>query len=137
LVNGGRKGRKNRKGFYLYDDKGKRGGVDESVYADLGVNPTGSIDRNRIQERLSLAMINEAARCLEEDVLRSAVDGDIGAVMGLGFPPFRGGPFFWIDQTGVGEVVKRLDELASDHGPRFEPAEILVGAAKAGRRFRA
>ena len=137
LVNGGRKGRKNRKGFYLYDDKGKRGGVDESVYADLGVNPTGSIDRNRIQERLSLAMINEAARCLEEDVLRSAVDGDIGAVMGLGFPPFRGGPFFWIDQTGVGEVVKRLDELASDHGPRFEPAEILVEAAKAGRRFRA
>ena len=138
LVTSDRKGRKNRRGFYSYDAAGKRGGVDESVYMDLGDFPRGSTPRANIQDRISLALINEAARCLEEGILRTAADGDIGAVMGIGFPPFRGGPFFWIDQVGATEIVRRLRDLARRHGPRFEPASILVEAAEANPsgRFR-
>lgn len=136
LVTADRKGRKNRKGFYLYDEDGKRGGVDETVYSDLGIRPAGGISRTEIQDRIVLAFINEAARCLEEDILRSATDGDIGAVMGLGFPPFRGGPFFWIDEVGAAEVVWKLRDLESRHGARFAPANILVEAAEKGTRFR-
>jgi 3-hydroxyacyl-CoA dehydrogenase/enoyl-CoA hydratase/3-hydroxybutyryl-CoA epimerase len=136
LVGSGRKGRKNRRGFYSYDGAGKRGGVDESIYDDLGVRPTATISRPEIQERISLALVNEAARCLEEGILRSAADGDVGAVMGIGFPPFRGGPFFWIDEVGAGVVVERLRRLAEVHGPRFEPAGILVEAVTSGRQFR-
>lgn len=81
-------------------------------------------------------MINEAARCLEEGILRSARDGDIGAVMGLGFPPFRGGPFFWVDQVGADRVVADLERYAERFGPRFEPAAILRQKAEDGTTFR-
>lgn len=136
LVAADRQGKKNRKGFYRYDESGERQGVDETVYADLGIEPAGGVLRDEIQERISLAMINEAVRCLEEGILRSATDGDIGAVMGLGFPPFRGGPFFWIDQVGASTVVDRLRALEQRHGPRFEPAQLLVENANKGARFR-
>ncbi|HLU32009.1 MAG TPA: fatty acid oxidation complex subunit alpha FadJ [Acidimicrobiia bacterium] len=136
LVKADRKGRKNRRGFYGYDSEGKRGDVDPTVYEDLGVQPSGSVAREEIQERISLAMINEAARCLEEGILRSAADGDVGAVMGLGFPPFRGGPFFHTDQVGAARIVERLGALEARHGTRFAPAQILVEAAESGSRFR-
>ncbi len=67
---------------------------------------------DQVQERLYLHLLNEAARCLEEGVLRSARDGDVGAVFGLGYPPFRGGPFTTIDRLGAAEVVARLKPLA-------------------------
>jgi 3-hydroxyacyl-CoA dehydrogenase/enoyl-CoA hydratase/3-hydroxybutyryl-CoA epimerase len=73
---------------------------------------------------------------LEEGILRSARDGDIGAVFGLGFPPFRGGPFFWVDQVGAGKVVADLERLAERFGQRFEPASILRERAADGSRFR-
>jgi 3-hydroxyacyl-CoA dehydrogenase/enoyl-CoA hydratase/3-hydroxybutyryl-CoA epimerase len=136
LVDDERMGRKNGRGFYKYDDKGKRGGVDETVYQALGIGPRRMIPEAEIQERISLAMINEAARCLEEGVLQSALDGDMGAVMGLGFPGFRGGPFWWVDQVGAAEVVERLDALAERHGVRFEPAAILRTHAESGKSFR-
>ncbi|HSR43893.1 MAG TPA: fatty acid oxidation complex subunit alpha FadJ [Acidimicrobiia bacterium] len=131
-----RKGRKNGRGFYLYDEKGKRGDVDETVYAALGFGERREIPVADIQRRMWLALANEAARCLEEGILGSALDGDIGAVMGLGFPPFRGGPFFWIDQVGAGRVVADLEKLAAEHGERFTPARILVEKADAGGKFR-
>ncbi|MBA4073027.1 MAG: fatty acid oxidation complex subunit alpha FadJ, partial [Gemmatimonas sp.] len=106
----GRLGRKGRKGFYLYDEKGKKGGVDVSVYA---LTPAGSsrveVNAADIQERLSLAMVNEAVRCVEDGILRAPRDGDIGAVFGIGFPPFRGGPLRVVDTIGAAELVKRLD----------------------------
>jgi 3-hydroxyacyl-CoA dehydrogenase/enoyl-CoA hydratase/3-hydroxybutyryl-CoA epimerase len=130
-----RRGRKNGRGFYLYVD-GKKGDVDETVYGVLGVKPRpGTVSRQDIQLRLSLQMVNEAVRCLEEGILRSARDGDIGAVMGLGFPPFRGGPFHWVDQVGVSTVVKQLEDLARDHGDRFAPAPLLVEMADKDARF--
>jgi len=135
LTGDDRKGRKNGRGFYLYED-GKKVGVDESVYAVLGVTPRpGTVTRREIQDRLSLQMINEAVRCLEEGILRSARDGDIGAVMGLGFPPFRGGPFRWVDELGADAVVKRLRELTAVHGDRFTPAPLLLELADKGEGF--
>jgi 3-hydroxyacyl-CoA dehydrogenase/enoyl-CoA hydratase/3-hydroxybutyryl-CoA epimerase len=130
-----RKGRKNGRGFYTYED-GKKAGVDESVYRVLGVTPRpGTVPSRDIQDRLSLQMVNEAVRCLEEGILRSPRDGDIGAVMGLGFPPFRGGPFRWIDQLGAGAVATRLTDLAGAHGDRFAPAAMLMRMADQGDRF--
>jgi 3-hydroxyacyl-CoA dehydrogenase/enoyl-CoA hydratase/3-hydroxybutyryl-CoA epimerase len=130
-----RKGRKNGRGYYLYED-GKKGGVDESVYHVLGAGPRREVDPSVIQERLALQFVNEAARCLEEGILRSARDGDVAAIMGLGFPPFRGGPFMYVDQVGAAEIVERMRSLESEHGSRFAPAQILVNAAESGDRFR-
>lgn len=136
LVADDRKGRKNGRGFYSYD-KGERGGVDPTVYDALGL-PRDRIpmDRTALARRMSLAFINEAARCLEEGILRSARDGDIGAVFGVGYPPFRGGPFWTVDTVGAGTVVDQLETLMAEHGERFEPAGILVEAARNGTKFR-
>ena len=131
VIAAGRLGRKNRKGFYLYDDAGEKKGVDSSVYALL---PTGAqrstIPDDDIQQRAVLAMVNEAVRCLEDGVISSARDGDIGAVMGFGFPPFRGGPFRYIDHLGADAVVKKLEELNDRYAPRFAPTELLVEHAR-------
>jgi 3-hydroxyacyl-CoA dehydrogenase/enoyl-CoA hydratase/3-hydroxybutyryl-CoA epimerase len=136
LVADDRRGRKNGRGFYEYDDKGERVAVDATVYTTLGLGPRREIPEPEIQERVALAFINEAARCLEDGILQSALDGDIGAVMGVGFPPFRGGPFWYLDQVGVTTVVTRLDALAAEHGSRFEPVAILREYAAAQKRFR-
>jgi 3-hydroxyacyl-CoA dehydrogenase/enoyl-CoA hydratase/3-hydroxybutyryl-CoA epimerase len=80
-------------------------------------------------------MLNEAARCLAESVIRSPRDGDVGAVFGFGFPPFRGGPFRYMDTIGVAELVKKLEDLNDRFPGRFEPAEILVSMARRGERF--
>lgn len=135
LIGDDRKGRKNGRGFYRYRD-GERGGVDDSVYASLGLGPRRAVDHGEIQERLALALVNEAARCLEDGTLRSARDGDIAAVMGLGFPPFRGGPFWWVDEVGAKNVVGRLDALCERHGDRFTAADILRDHADGGLTFR-
>ncbi len=135
LMEDERHGRKNGRGFYAYSD-GERTGVDESVYDVMGLGPRIDIPRLQIQRRISLAFINEAVRCLEDGVLRTARDGDIGAVMGLGFPPFRGGPFWYVDEVGAGDIVQQLDELAARHGPRFQPAELLRQTAASGAGFR-
>ena len=136
LVTDDRKGRKNGRGFYAYDESGKRTGPDESVYGVLGLGPRREIPKEEIANRISLQFVNEAARCLDEGILRSARDGDIGALMGLGFPPFRGGPFLWVDQVGAAKVVEDLDRLAEQHGERFETAGILREKAAVGTKFR-
>lgn len=136
LLDDDRKGRKNGRGFYSYNENGKRGGVDESVYSALGLGPRRQLPSSELEDRMALAMINEAARCLEDGILQSSLDGDMGAVMGLGFPPFRGGPFWWIDREGAGKIVDRLDALAERHGERFAAAQILRDHAESGKKFR-
>ena len=135
LVADDRKGRKNGRGFYLYED-GTRKGVDETVYETLGVAPETVLARSDIQDRVGLHMVNEAARCLEEGILRSARDGDIGAIFGMGFPPFTGGPFSYVDRVGADVIVDRLAQLAETHGDRYRPAAILSEYAAEGRKFR-
>ena len=129
----GRLGRKNKNGFYKYDARGKRRGVDDSVYALLGrVGPQVRIPAADIQERLSLAMVNEAMRCLDERVVRLPRDGDIGAIFGIGYPPFRGGPFRTVDAAGSADIVRRLKLLNLRHPGRFEPSAGLMTLAAAG-----
>jgi 3-hydroxyacyl-CoA dehydrogenase/enoyl-CoA hydratase/3-hydroxybutyryl-CoA epimerase len=136
VLGAGRLGRKGKQGFYTYDEKGKRGEVDESVYQLYpGGTKRTTLAKEEIQRRLSLAMVNEAARCLEEGIIKSARDGDIGAVFGIGFPPFRGGPFRHMDTVGVAEVVKQLEALDAKQPGRFKPCALLVEMAKAGRSF--
>jgi 3-hydroxyacyl-CoA dehydrogenase/enoyl-CoA hydratase/3-hydroxybutyryl-CoA epimerase len=93
------------------------------------------MDPVEVQQRCVLAMVNEAARCLEEGVLRSPRDGDVGAVFGIGFPPFRGGPFRYVDALGAGRVVDELQALNDRFPGRFEPAAVLVEHARARERF--
>ena len=110
--------------------------MDASVYAML---PTGAhrfdVAAEEIQRRLVLALVNEAVRCLEEGIVRSPRDGDVGAVFGFGFPAFRGGPFRYVDATGVAAVVEQLEELEYRFTGRFSPAELLVQMARRGDRF--
>ncbi len=137
LAKDGRAGKKNKKGFYLYDGDKKTAGkkVDPSVYALLGVSPDKKVLPEEIQMRCALAFVNEAVRCLEEGILRSPRDGDIGAIFGLGFPPFRGGPFRYVDHVGAREIVKRLRAYEVRYGERFTPAKLLVEKADMGATF--
>jgi len=134
LVAGGRLGRKNARGFYLYKD-GKKAGVDESVYAALKVTKGTAPSAETIAERLAYTMLNEAARALGEGVVRSARDGDIGAIFGIGFPPFRGGPFRALDAIGAAQAVGILERFTSNYGDRFAPAPLLADLARRGGRF--
>jgi 3-hydroxyacyl-CoA dehydrogenase/enoyl-CoA hydratase/3-hydroxybutyryl-CoA epimerase len=134
LINDERFGRKNGRGFYLYGE-GKKG-VDESVYEVLGVSPTNrSVSDEDIAWRCALQFVNEACRCFGEGILRSARDGDIGAIFGLGFPPFRGGPFRFVDQVGANEILGRLRDLEKRIGLRFSPAPVLEEIARTGQTF--
>ncbi|GIW73320.1 MAG: hypothetical protein KatS3mg102_2862 [Planctomycetota bacterium] len=134
LVEAGRLGRKSNKGFYLYAEEHKRGSrkhgkgerpVDPTVYELLGVSPDKELAAEQIALRCTLQMVNEAAHCYGEGILRSARDGDVGAVFGLGFPPFLGGPFRWADTRGARWVLEQLERFAEQLGPRFAPAPVL------------
>jgi 3-hydroxyacyl-CoA dehydrogenase/enoyl-CoA hydratase/3-hydroxybutyryl-CoA epimerase len=134
LVKEGRLGRKTKKGFYRYDVKGKP--VDTSVYASLPGGATRvPFPDEELWERPVILFLNEAIRCLEERVLRSTRDGDIGAVYGLGFPPFRGGPFRAADAMGAAELLRRLEHWRERKGVRFEPAPLLRRMAEHDDRF--
>ncbi len=137
VLNDDRQGKKNGRGFYDYSDSSKGKNVDSSIYDVMGVHNAGRTELSRIEitERIVLTMLNEAAYCLGEDVLRSARDGDIGAIFGLGFPPFLGGPFRYMDTLGASEVVKKLEALKASHGERFTPAPLLLEVAKASKGF--
>jgi 3-hydroxyacyl-CoA dehydrogenase/enoyl-CoA hydratase/3-hydroxybutyryl-CoA epimerase len=116
LVADDRKGRKNGRGFYLYG--GDKKGVDPTVYGILGVDPTNNMGESQIAERCTLQMVNEAIRCLGEGILRSPRDGDIGAIFGLGFPPFFGGPFRYVDRLrSSSRRPKRASASTARSGP--------------------
>ena len=135
LVADRRLGRKNGRGFFLYR-KGRRAAVDPTAYQVLGLAPgEAPADEDAITERLVFAMLGEAARALEEGVVRQPRDGDVGALFGIGFPAFRGGPFRAVDALGATVVVDTLRRLASVHGDRFAPAASLVDQANHGGRY--
>ena len=79
--------------------------------------------------------LNESALCLEEGILRSPRDGDVGAIFGLGFPPFLGGPFRYLDHLGARFAVEILERLRAKHGGRFAPAALLQDMARDGKSF--
>jgi 3-hydroxyacyl-CoA dehydrogenase/enoyl-CoA hydratase/3-hydroxybutyryl-CoA epimerase len=126
LLQNDRKGKKNGSGFYDYSGKNKGKEVDETIYKLLGVSPVSKYTDSTVVERCLLLMLNEAAMCLEEGVLRNPRDGDIGAVFGIGFPPFRGGPFRYMDELGMDHLVERLEHYASTYNKKYTPAAILI-----------
>ena len=117
-----RLGRKNERGFYKYES-GKKTSVDTDVYKFFPTDSKSNITRGEIVDRCLYMMINEAYRCLDEGILAHKYDGDVGAVFGLGFPPFLGGPFHYSETHGLDSVKLRLEELASRFGDRFKPAK--------------
>ena len=137
VVDDGRKGKKNKRGFYDYSAESKGKKVDESIYSVLGVNNPASkyMSPQSIAQRIILVMLNEAAFCLSDKVLRSARDGDIGAIFGLGFPPFLGGPFRYMDSLGIKSVIEKLGALEKTHGQRFQAAPALLELAKKDKTF--
>ncbi len=136
VIDAGRFGRKSRKGFYVYDEASRKGGVDNSVYEIFAPGRQRvDVTDDEIQRRTVFAMLNEAARCLEDEIIRCPRDGDVGAVFGIGFPPFRGGPFRYIDSMGVDSLLRQLDDLNIRFPGRFDAAPILLQMARSGSRF--
>lgn len=135
LLEDGRKGRKSNKGFYKYTGGKKGKDVDSSVYSVLGISPSQSLTQEQVVERCIYPMLNEAAWCLQDDIIRSPRDGDIGAIFGIGFPPFLGGPFRYMDGLGIKNVVATLQRLEQAHGSRYAPCELLLQMAKDNTKF--
>lgn len=134
-----RLGRKNGRGFYRYDERGKESGVDPDVLAELGnaVPRHGdeAPDNDEIRQRLVLAMVNEAARILDDGIVRDAGSLDLAMIMGTGFPPYRGGLLRFADAHHPRSLVDMLENLASRHGPRFTPAPLIRRLAEEDRGF--
>ncbi len=132
----GRVGKKAGQGFYDYgqgsDNSGKRlwPGLAE-MYPPADEQPP----QRELIDRLMIVQANEAARCLQEGVLRSVADGNVGSIFGWGFAPFHGGALQYVNAMGPKAFVARARELAAVHGARFEPAAIVVELAESGRTF--
>ena len=130
------RGRKSKKGFYVYNGKKKipnKNMLDLiSSHQDL-VN--GKPIENDLLDRMVLLMINEAARCIEEGIVNDPIYSDMAMIMGTGFPPFHGGLCRYADQRGVSDIVSRMEDLATVYGDRFIPAPLLVNLAKKGKGF--
>jgi len=138
VVKAGRLGKKNGKGIYNYEAEGKKikKVLKPEAYEILGVTPKpGVVADEEILERCILPMINEASRCLEEAVVASASEVDLGMIMGTGFPPFRGGLLRYADTLGAKHVVERLKKYQSRFGARYEPAPALMARAENGQKF--
>lgn len=158
LMQAGILGRKSGAGFHLYDGgsprqaggaasgrrrggtrkRAKSGGrpLNEAVEGFRPAErPPFTVKADEIRDRMVLMMVNEAIHCLGEGILRSPVDGDLGAILGLGFPPFLGGPFRYVDAAGPRTLHKRMTELQERNGPRFTPAPLLAEHARSGRPF--
>jgi 3-hydroxyacyl-CoA dehydrogenase/enoyl-CoA hydratase/3-hydroxybutyryl-CoA epimerase len=100
--------------------------LNDELYTAMKVKPgSKKLSAEEIADRCNCLQANEAVYCLQEGILPNAMSGDIGAVFGLGFPPFTGGPFRWIDQVGVAKFIAKLEALQGRYGMRFEPASLL------------
>jgi 3-hydroxyacyl-CoA dehydrogenase/enoyl-CoA hydratase/3-hydroxybutyryl-CoA epimerase len=132
-----RLGRKGGLGFYRYE-KGKERGVDPDVYRILGEavpQVRQSLPVADIRGRLVLSMINEAARALDDGIVRRAAHVDLAMIMGTGFPPFRGGLLRYSDGIHIRSILAHLEELAEARGHRFSPAPLIRRLAEADQSF--
>ncbi|OYD25208.1 fatty acid oxidation complex subunit alpha FadJ [Oceanimonas baumannii] len=133
LLDDKRHGKKNGRGFYAFNKKGKP--ADPDMYRLLGISPQARLPAQDLAERCVLLMLNEAAQALHDGVVASARDGDIGAVFGIGFPPFTGGPFHYMHQQSIANIVAKMEEYSRKYGERFKPCEPLLEMAKQGQSY--
>jgi 3-hydroxyacyl-CoA dehydrogenase/enoyl-CoA hydratase/3-hydroxybutyryl-CoA epimerase len=134
LLESGRFGRKRGQGFYDYKRKRKRPDPEIREVLEIAARARGRA-RGENGERLLFAMVAEAVRCLEDATLERPADGDVGAILGLGFPPHLGGPFRWLDTIGAPAAVDRLRKLAAAHGAVFAVPPLLEEIAGRGVSF--
>jgi len=138
MTKAGLLGRKTGRGFYVYG-KGKSKSLNPDVAGLLKPfvrsDAGATFSKDTITERMVLRYMNEAFFCLQDDIISGPVDGDIGSVFGMGFPPFFGGPFRYCDQLGAQNVVDKMNKYADEVGDHFAPAQILVDLAKSGGKF--
>lgn len=136
VVAAGHLGKKNSKGLYLYGPGGKERRFDPAIYTTMGAHPKpGSILPEEIVERCILAMINEAAMCLDEGVVATPDELDLGMIMGTGFPPFRGGLCSYADTIGPQAIVEKLKKYEAKLGLRFKPSAAILKRAQTGQKF--
>jgi len=135
MLAAGRLGRKNGLGFYRH--RGRQRRPDPGLRRLLGLRGGRAAARDALSERMVLAMINEAARCLEEKVVGDAGMLDVAMIFGAGFPPFRGGVLRHADTIGLAKVEARLIALRAEKGERFEPAAMLTRLVAEGGTFTA
>lgn len=128
-------GKKNLKGFYLYDEVGKQGEVNKQML-DLIHEASTEMDETEIQMRLVLPMINEAARILDEKVVEDAATVDLGLIFGIGFPPFRGGLLRYADNEGLDRITTAINKFANEVSTeRFELSPYLVSLSTQKKKF--
>ncbi|XP_020018467.1 trifunctional enzyme subunit alpha, mitochondrial [Castor canadensis] len=138
MVSKGFLGRKSGKGFYIYQEGSKNKSLNsdmDSILASLKlpVKPEVSSDED-IQYRVVTRFVNEAVLCLQEGILATPAEGDIGAVFGLGFPPCLGGPFRFVDLYGAQKVVDRLRKYEAVYGKQFTPCQLLLDHANSSSK---
>ena len=128
-------GKKNGRGFYLYDDKGKEIGLNKDFLALLP-HETIKMDEVQIQMRLFLPMINEAANILEEGLVDHASSIDLALIFGIGFPPFRGGLLRYADKEGLERILKALEGFSKTVDPkRYGPSKYLTQLVEQKKKF--
>jgi len=138
----GRPGRLRGAGFYNYDADGKRTGLWEGL-AELfpRVDDPAAVDFDEVKERMLIAEVIDATRCVEEGVIVQTADANIGSIMGIGFPAWTGGVLQYANGyegptgNGLAAFVERADQLAAKYGPRFEPGPLLRKKAENGEKY--
>lgn len=132
-------GKKTGKGFYLYDANGKRTGFNPLFTDTLGLSlspeKVSKADAEKYAQRLILTMVDEAARCLEEKVVQKPREVDLAMVLGIGFPPFRGGLLRYADSLGIEKVIDILEDVYAKSTPKRTVSNYLLRLKNEGRRF--
>ncbi|TSO15212.1 Trifunctional enzyme subunit alpha, mitochondrial [Bagarius yarrelli] len=126
-------GRKSGKGCYVYGakkDKQLNSGAEEILQKFKLLAPPAVSGDEDVQYRLVSRFVNEAVLCLQEGILPDPVQGDIGAVFGLGFPPCLGGPFRFVDSFGADKLVQKMRRYEEAYGNQFTPCQLLLDYAK-------
>jgi 3-hydroxyacyl-CoA dehydrogenase/enoyl-CoA hydratase/3-hydroxybutyryl-CoA epimerase len=134
MIGAGLLGRKNGSGFYLHA-KSKEAKPNPQVSAYVQSQKASEVTREELQERMVFLMVNEAARCLEEQIVTDPADVDFAMIMGTGFAPFRGGPLRYADTVGATRLVGAMNHLVACGTPHFEPCKLLARMGDTGERF--
>jgi len=136
MVQKGLLGKKTNKGFFAYKN-GKASGINPDVAGLIApyIKHGAKIGAEEQQNRMISRFVNEAVLCLQEGIISTPVDGDIGAVFGVGFLPFTGGPFRMLDTIGIAKYTDMMSSFAQKYGPQFEPCQLMKDMAKDNKKF--